>query len=318
MWKLRDLGNYLWNKIIRGRDRREALPGENEGETAKSNAARFREDNRKLAQEIETNHISNGDDLITRILNSFKVNSTIVNHKAAKERLQTFVMGIFAQNNLDTRYWGIEDIEEMIKVIKASGMVDGENIISFNDRKDVHYGIVIDTENGSIELQTSNKGRISEREVIALNKLGKLSIKREKYIQGYLGNELSESVYVEYDNNGIEQKRDAMQWGLDKWYRRKLLSEHAITERHAVYPFIAVQSVVVSNGRKCEDTKPKYKLLDLNTVDSLANLAQIDSGEDISFQGTPEIESFYKENKSKIHAMLEACGFGNKREEGRE
>lgn len=314
MGKLRDLGNYLWNKITR-RDTLQALPGEDEGETAKSNAARFREENRKLAQQIGANHISNGDDLITKILTSLKANNTIVNHKAAKERLQTFVMGIFAQNNLDTIYWGIENIEEMIKVIKASGLVDGENIISLNDRKGVHYGIVIDPKNGSIELQTSNKGCISERQFIALNKSGNLSIKREKYIQGYVDNELAESVYVEYDNNGIEQKRDAMKWGLDKWNRRKLLSEHAITERHAVYPFIAEQSVVVSNGRECEDTKPKYKLLDLNTVDSLANLAQIDSGEDISFQGVPEIDEYYQQHRVTVEAMLKACGIGNENQE---
>lgn len=311
---LRDFGNYLWNKIT-GPDTIQALPGEDEGETAKSNAARFREENRQLAQQIGTNPISNVDDLITRILNSLRVNSTIVNHKAAKERLQTFVMGIFAQNNLDTRYWGIENIEEMIKVIKASGLVDGENIISFNDRKDVHYGIVIDPENGSIELQTSNKGRISERQFIALNKSGNLSIKREKYIQGYVDNELAESVYVEYDNNGIEQKRDAMKWELDGWNRRRILSEHVITERHAVYPFIAGQSVVVSNGKKCEDTKPKYKLLDLNTVDSLANLAQIDSGEGISFQGAPEIDRYYQEHRVTVDAMLKACGIGNENQE---
>lgn len=311
---LRDFGNYLWNKIT-GRDRIQALPGENEGETAMSKAERFREENRKLAQQIGANHISNGDDLITKILTSLKANSTIVNHKAVKDRLQTFVMGIFEQNNLDTIYWGIENIEEMIKVIKASGLVDGENIISLNDRKDVHYGIVIDPKNGSIELQTSNKGRISERQFIALNKSGNLSIKREKYIQGYVDNELAESVYVEYDNNGIEQKRDAMKWGLDKWNRRKLLSEHVITERHAVYPFIAEQSVVVSNGRECEDTKTKYKLLDLNTVDSLANLAQIDSGEDISFQGVPEIDEYYQQHRVTVEAMLKACGIGNENQE---
>lgn len=311
---LRDLVNYLVNKIT-GFDRIQALPGEDEDKTVMSNAERFREENRKLAQQIGANHISNADDLITRILTSLNANSTIVNHKAVKERLQTFVMGIFAQNNLDTRYWGIENIEEMIDVIKASGLVDRENIISFNDRKGVHYGIVIDPENGSIELQTSNKGRISERQFIALNKLGNLSIKKEKYIQGYFDNELAESVYVEYDNNGIEQKRDAMKWELDKWNRRKLLSEHAITERHAAYPFIVVQSVVVANGRKCEDTKPKYKLLDLNTVDSLENLAQIDSGEDISFQGVPEIDRYYKEHRVTVDAMLRACGIGDENQE---
>lgn len=305
----------LWKKIT-GSNRIQALPGKNDVEEAQNtDARRFRREVSVLAQQIGATQISNGDDLITRILTSLRANSTIVNHEAAKERLKTFVMEIFAQNNLDTRYWGIENIEEMIEVIKASGLVDGENIISLNDRKGVHHGIVIDPKNGSIELQTSNKGRISERQFIALNKSGNLSIKREKYIQGYLDNELAESVYVEYDNNGIEQKREAMKWELDKWNRRKLLSEHVITERHAVYPFIAGQSVVVSNGRKCEDKKPKYKLLDLNTVDSLANLAQTDSGENILFQGVPEIDRYYQKHRVTVDAMLKVCGIGNENQE---
>lgn len=92
---------------------------------------------------------------------------------------------------------------------------------------------------------------------------------------------------------------------------RTIVSEHFIRERHPRYPFVVEQNVIGSQGRRVVVPGPRFRLLNLGTLDSLENL--YDSG--ISFQGNPEIECFYRENKSKIDAMLKACGIGNEDQE---
>ena len=310
MGKLRDLGNYLWNKI-RGCDRREALPGENECETAMSDAARFRKENSRLAQQIGADTISNGDDLITKILISLGANRKIVMHEATKERLQIFVREILAQKKLDTKYFGIEDIENMIQAIKGIKVreIKGKEVLVYS--KNPPYRIEI--EKGGIYLQARDDNNFTmERYWYSINEAGNLSVKATKYKKGYFGYEVSEENDIEYDNNGREQKRRTKKMELDsETNKRTRVSEHFIRERHPIFPFIVEQNVIGSHGRRIVVPGPRFRLLNLGTLNSLETLD--DSG--ISFQGNPDIESYYNQNKVTIDAILKACGIGNEKQE---
>ena len=309
MGKLIDFWNSILDKIT-GRDRREALPGANDNK--KTDGVReFKQKLESLALQSEPDQIFNRDDLITNILISLGANEDIVMHKAAKERLQTFVREILEQKNVDIRYWDIENIKKIIQEIIGIKVrkLNGEEVLVYSPNPP--YSIEI--KNGGIYLQARDDNNFAmERYCYSINEAGNLSVKATKYIKGYFGYEVSEENDIEYDNNGIEQKRRTKKMELDSdTNHRTIVSEHFIRERHPRYPFVVEQNVIGSHGRRVVVPGPRFRLLNLGTLDSLENL--YDSG--ISFQGNPEIECFYRENKSKIDAMLKACGIGNENQE---
>lgn len=149
MGKLIDFWNSILDKIT-GRDRREALPGANDNK--KTDGVReFKQELESLALQSEPDQIFNRDDLITNILISLGANEDIVMHKAAKERLQTFVREILEQKNVDIRYWDIENIKKIIQEIIGIKVrkLNGEEVLVYSPNPP--YSIEI--KNGGIYLQ---------------------------------------------------------------------------------------------------------------------------------------------------------------------
>ena len=312
MGKLIDFWNSILDKIT-GHDRIKALPSEDEDNAKMDYVRIFKQELERLAQQSEPDQIFNGDDLITNILISLGANRDIVMHEAAKERLQTFVREILAQKNVDTRYLDRENIKKIIQEIKGIKVkeINGEEVLVYS--QDPPYRIEI--ENGAIYLQARDDNNFGmERYCYSINEAGSLSVKATKYKKGYFGYEVSEENDIDYDNNGIEQKRRTKKMELDpETNKRTIVSEHFMRERHPIYPFLVEQNIIGSHGRKVVVPGTRFKLLNLGTLNSLETL----DDSNVSFQGTPEIESFYRKNQSKIDAMLQACGIGDEKTEGR-
>lgn len=318
MGKLRD----LWNKIT-GRDRIQALPGEgNEGVDRKE---RFRLEIQAAAQKNGINEISNGGDLITTILTYLRANSKIINHEVAKEELQTFVMGILEQNHLDTRYFAEEDIIEMIKAIKQSRVMEGTNIIPFNGREGVHYGIGIDDSesgNGSIEVTKYNQDVISEKYSYKLNESGNLCVKRDIYRREDLGDDqIYESTDVEYNKMGIEIKREEKEWKYRNWSRRKEKPDaHRIIKRNPEFSFVGRQTVLRKDGKNVQNPKEQDILLCLESLNCLRDFQQGTSGGYITFKNREEIKEYWRndsKNGNRISLMLKAFNIPSRNFEGR-
>lgn len=308
---LRDFWNSILDKIT-GRDRREALPGAKYNKNV-DDVRKFKQELERLAEKSGNVPISNGDDLITKILIALGANEDIVKNEAVKKRLQLFVREMLAQKNLDTRYLDIENIKKIIQEIKGIRVseINGKEMLVYSNQP---YRIKI--ENGSIYLQVCDDDALTkERYCYYIDKSGSLCLKETKYKIEFFGYEVYEENDIKYDQNGIEQKRRTKKMGLNSdTNRRTEVEQYIIRERHPKYPFLVEQYDIGKHGKRVVGPGPWYRLLKLGTLNSLETL----DDSNVSFQGTPEIESFYKENKSKIDAMLEACGFGNKREEGRE